>query len=91
MENHQCINIGQRIDLCRQGALFSLGRPHAAPVVNRLFKFGERQVHTAILPALGSEAEPELIRERDDERRTQVAEEGQSRQASNDQAQQAEA
>jgi hypothetical protein len=28
-----------------------------------LFEFGERQVHAAILPALGSEAEPQLIRD----------------------------
>jgi hypothetical protein len=53
-----------------------LGGPHAPPVVNGLFEFGECQVHTAILPALGSEAEPQLIGDRDHEVRTQVAHKG---------------
>ena len=63
MEDHQRIYIGQCVHFNRQGALLPLGGSHAAPVVNGLFEFGERQVHAAILPALGSEAEPQLIRD----------------------------
>lgn len=89
MEDHRRIHIGQCVHFCRQGALFPLGGPHAAPVVNGLFEFGERQVHTAILPALGSEAEPQLIRYRHYEVRTQVAHKGGCRNRRDNQAQQA--
>jgi hypothetical protein len=41
-----------------------------------LFEFRECQVHAAILPALGSEAEPQLIRDHHHEVRTQVAHKG---------------
>ena len=75
MEDHQRIDISKRVDLGGQRALFPLGRPHAAPVVNGLFEFGECQIHADILPALGSEAEPQLIRNGDDEAWTQVTDE----------------
>ena len=76
MEDHQRIHIGQCVHFSRQGALLPLRRPHPAPVVNGLFEFGECQVHAAILPALGSEAEPQLIRDRNHEVWTQVAHKG---------------
>ena len=69
MEDHQ------RIDFCRQGQLLPVGWQHATPVVNALHEFGECHIHPAILPALGSEAEPQLIRNGDDEAWTQVTDE----------------
>ena len=89
MEDHLRIHIGQCVHFCRQGALLPLGGPHAAPVVNGLFEFGECQVHAVILPALGSEAEPQLIRDRNHEVRTQVAHKGGRRDGCENQAEQA--
>ena len=91
MEDHQRIHIGQCVHFCRQGALLPLGGPHAPPVVNGLFEFGECQVHAAILPALGSEAEPQLIGDRNHEVRTQVAHKSGRRDGCENQAEQAKA
>ncbi len=91
MEDHQRIHVSQCIDFCRQGALLPLGWPHATPVVNGLLEFGECQIHPAILPTLGSEAEPQLIRDRNHEVRTEVAHEGGCRNRSENQAEQAKA
>ena len=91
MEDHQRIDISKRVNLGGQLALLPLRRPHAAPIVNRLFEFGKSQVHNRSLPALGSEAEPQLIRNGDYEAWPQVTDESQCRQGRRDQAQQARA